>query len=147
MLLLLAFLHFGLGQTPIAGLSYVVGAGVGDYGSVFVGKEAAFSIVTRSAFGESTTSCIDLARIQIQIRGPQDQLVGSRFTAACVNGEYQAAWTPCLTGWHSIAVTIDGASLQNTPVTVWSTGSMSVEYKLEASAPHVVGDFDGLLRR
>jgi hypothetical protein len=130
---------------PVAGLSYVRGAGVGDEGVLTVGKESFFSLVTESGMGSAR--CVDLGRIQIVISGPQNQSVGSRFVAPCNNGEYQIAWTPCLGGWHDVTVFVDGTRVQNVPVTIWVSGSLGVEYKFEESAPHIVTDFDGLLRR
>jgi hypothetical protein len=87
------FLLFVLasGQIVVSGLSYVDGVGVGDRGFLTVGAGAPFSLVTRAGVDVSA-NCIDLSRIIVQIKGPQDQLVGFRFTSACENGEYQLAW-------------------------------------------------------
>jgi hypothetical protein len=152
LLVALAILGAAQRETVIAGLSYVVGAGVGDQGFLQTGKEAPFSLVTRvsSVSSASTVApCLDVSRIQVTIKGPQDQSVGWRFTAPCSDGEYELAWTPCLWGWHSVAVAIDGAPVQNAPVTVFvsADGTTSgTETRIEHGGPSAAFDFDGLMR-
>ena len=148
LLVLLATLCAGQRDVVIAGLSYVVGAGVGDQGFLFRGKESPFSLITRVSSTSATGApCLDVSRIQVTIMGPQGQLAGWRFAAPCVNGEYELAWTPCLWGWHTVAVAVDGVSVQNAPVTVWVAGSGGTATTvIEQGAPAASFDFDGLMR-
>ncbi len=142
-----ALLVCAAGQQVLPGLSYVTGTGVGDNGTLAVGVEAPFFLVARQGTGSSgEAACFDAARIRVAITGPQDQQVGYRYTSPCAGGEFSLVWTPCLSGWHTVRVFIDGAAVQNTPVTLMVSGQSARQFVWGEGQPSTTFDFEGLLR-
>ena len=121
-----------------------MGPGVGDEGFLFLGQESPFTLVTENVLGESA-SCLSLDRIRVDIRGPQNQEVGFRFTQPCEQGHYSLAWTPCLTGWHTVALYVDNVPVRSSPHTVWVSGSVPVKAEIVGGGAKVEFDFYGML--
>lgn len=132
----------------LGGLSYAFGAGVGDYGTLPNGTEATFTVATGlDGCCCAPSPCLDLARIRVTITGPDGRLVGHRFAAPCVRGEYAVAWTPCQPGWHVVSVAIDAQSVRNLPATLLVDGPSRTTYVLaEDAGASASFDFNGLLR-
>ena len=128
----------------VAGLSFALGPGVGDSGSLALGVESEFTLVTETILREPA-ACISLNRIQLFIRGSQNNLVGYRYSSPCQDGHYSLAWTPCLTGWHTISIEINGVRIASSPQTVWVAGSAPKKFKFVGGGSRTEFDFKGMM--